>query len=186
MTFDSILISGLPGSGKSVLARQLSSIYFWPVFSAREHWENMRNDFGTPLSFEEFWKNTSTEENLKFDRAAREALTQGRIICDMRFPKAAEGLGNVFKIFCAADVHTRASRAISLGKYPDKTKEQIEQILQCREADELIISRHMYGEAYDFRDPENFDLILNTGKASVEEEVNEILELLGNPRIDKE
>jgi Cytidylate kinase len=87
MIYKSIVISGLAGAGKTTLAKKLSGIYGWPVYSVgdlwRARWENKYPD--KDIAFEEFWRTTSTQENLQTDTDFRAIVAKENVVADGRF-----------------------------------------------------------------------------------------------------
>lgn len=169
--YTSMFISGPPVAGKSTLAKRLGEYYGLEVFSIgkffRQEWKK-RYPKGE-VSFEEYWAKTTVEENKKGDKEAREIVKRGGVICEGRFGLAYEGLPVCF-IFLTADIDTRAKRALKTEHYRSKSLEEIKDILTKREVEELAKGKALYGRQYDWRDPSNYHLVLNSGKLSVGEE----------------
>ena len=100
-------------------------------------------------------------------------VNRGKIIADTRYAHiySAETL----KVFVTAPVVIRALRAFKSSKYIGKDCESIEQLLGTREKDEVMMGRKLYGDKYDYRSPEHYDLIIDSGLMNVEEEYKAIL-----------
>lgn len=180
--YNSIVFSGLPGSGKSTLVNALTGLLFVDernIFSMRSKWNEKWKTLypNEEKSFEEFWRNTTLQENREMDSEVREFLKQGHVIGDMRYTLACEGLPALC-VFVTADLDIRAERNLSSPKYKDKTIIEIKNILYGRERDELKMGKELYGSDYDFRNPEYYHLVLNSGKLSVNEEVGQINQAL--------
>ncbi len=176
---NSVILSGLPVSGKTTLARRLSQVYGWPIYSIGQLWrEEWRQRYpGGSVSFEEFWRNITVEENLKKNVEAREIFERGHVIGDTRYSLYCQDVPALL-IFLTADLQTRAYRAARVNKYIDKSLREIEQILEEREQDEVRVGEQLYGEYYDYRDPRHYHIALNTGRLTVEEEVAAIEKLV--------
>lgn len=87
MNYNSIILSGTPVSGKSTLARRLSELYGWSVHSIgqlfREKWRELYPE--GKVTFEEYWRNTTLEENLLMNQRMRNIVERGGIIGDTRY-----------------------------------------------------------------------------------------------------
>jgi cytidylate kinase len=175
-----VVLSGLPGSGKSALAKILAEQTGWQVFSTgglwRQTWKEKYPDQN--VSFEAYWKGTTTEENLQMEDRKRAVFEQGGIIGETRYVPFCEGLP-ALRVFITADLEVRAQRAEGSDKYVGKSAEDIMPILAKREEDELEMGKQMY-ENYDFRDPNHYQLVLNSGSLTLEQEVATILSILEN------
>ena len=169
--YNSLIFSGFPGSGKSTLAKELADVYKCEVYSMGKLWreEHKRLYPNQEISFEEYWKNTTTEDNLNADKKAREIFEQGHVIGDLRYSILCRGLPTL-RVFVTADLETRAKRAFDAGNYGGKSFDEIIKILMWREKDELKKGKELYGEGYDFRDPNNYHLILNSGVLTIDQE----------------
>jgi len=177
MRYSAIVVSGLPGAGKGHLSRELSKLTGWPVVSIGELWRKKHKESNSTNSFEEFWKSISIEQQKTMDISAREIMEKGNIIGEFRFSKLAKGLNALF-IFLTADIDKRAERAFKMGKHNEKSLEEIKKILEKRENDEVEIGKQIYGEDYDYRSPEQYSVILDSGELSVNEEVEVVKGML--------
>ena len=170
MKYQSIVISGLTGAGKTTLADELSEIYGWPVYSVgdlwRSRWQEKYPDGNMP--FEEYWRTTSIDDNLQTDKDFREIVAKKDVVGDGRYAINLRGLSSLL-IFLTADLDIRAARVFGLGKYKDKPIEEIKKILCDREADEVALGRRLYN--YDYRYSSYYDLVINTNALSVADEV---------------
>jgi cytidylate kinase len=177
MKYQSIVFSGLPGAGKSTLVAKLKEIYKWPMLSVgdlwRARWANLCPD--EEISFEEYWRTTSSEDNRQVNVDFREQATKNHLIGDCRYTIYLKDLP-VFLVFLTADLNIRAKRGVGLAKYNGNGEKEIKEILYRREADEVAASKRLFG--YDYRDPANYHLVLNTAMLSQEEEIAVIKSLL--------
>ena len=99
---------------------------------------------------------------------SRKWLFKGDIIGDSRYAIYLRNLP-VLLVFLSAGLETRASRALGLEKYKEKSVEEIKQILQQREVDEIAAGRRLYG--YDYRDSSYYHISMNTGMLTQAEEI---------------
>ncbi len=177
MVFTSIVISGLPGSGKSTLARRLSEIYGWPIHSMgelfREKWKTLHPDGKVP--FETYWRRTGLEENRSVNEEFRRLVSQGSIIGEGRYFIDCQGTPTLF-LFVTAPVEIRAARA-DRKKYSGNPPQVID-LLRSKEQDEVRMGQTLFG--YDYRDPIQYHLVLNSGMLSVDQEVGLVKKLMQN------
>ena len=180
MKYQSIVFSGLPGAGKSTLVAKLKEIYGWPILSVgdlwREKWAKLYPN--KEISFEEYWRTTSSEDNRQINIDFREKITKDHLLGDSRYTIYLRDLP-VLLVFLTADLETRAQRGVGLAKYNGNGQEQIKDILYRRQADEVAASKRLFG--YDYRDSANYHLVLNTAMMSQEEEIAAINSLAPFP-----
>lgn len=179
MKFNSIIISGLPGSGKTTLAEKLSEHYNWQIYSIGQLWRDKWTKLypNKEVSFSDFWRSTTLEENREINIKARDIFKNGNIIADIRYAIYARDLPALF-LFVTSPLEVRAKRALNSGKYEEYSLEKIKDILIKREKDELITGRQLIDGDYDYRDPSSYHLIINSGMLSIEEEFYLIRNLL--------
>jgi len=170
MKYQSIVFSSLPGAGKSTLVKKLSEIYCWPVLSVgdlwREKWKKLHSD--QEITFEEYWRTSSTSENLQVNADFREEVLKKNLIGDSRYSIYLRDIP-VLLVFLTAGLDLRAKRGFGLEKYQGKSAEEIKKILCQREVDETATSKRLFN--YDYRDPAYYHITLNTGLLSQEEEI---------------
>jgi cytidylate kinase len=171
-----VVISGLPGSGKSTLSKELANVLGWKRHSVGGYWrakfkeEHPNGD----VTFEEFWKGTSLEDNARADRELKGIAAEGNVVIDCRFTHKMDPYASLL-VFLEATADVRAERLRKLGTYGDKTANEIKDILKARQEDELNMAKRLYGEDYDFRMPINYHVCINTGTLSVEQEIDIVL-----------
>lgn len=189
MKYNAIAISGLPRSGKTVLIEALSKKLKWKTHSIgglfRNRHRQWASENNSEVGFEEYWaKIVSDKDILEVNREARELLQQGKVILDSRYASVnAQGLP-VAKVFLTAPLDIRAQRAIDSGSMPKGLDFKIDrmraQLIQ-RETDEYARGNKIYGprlSTFDYRTPHLYDLILNTGSMTIEEEAAHVILLI--------
>ncbi|MFH1420683.1 MAG: cytidylate kinase family protein [Candidatus Aenigmatarchaeota archaeon] len=172
MQYDGIILSGFPVSGKSTLAKRLSGIYQWPVYSVskafRDAWQQKYPD--GKVTFEEYWRNEITfEQNMDVNVIAHGVFEKGKVIGETRYTYAFRDLPLLF-VFLAADLDVRAERG-SKERYKGNTPEEVKRILLQRESDELVTGFKLFGDDYDWRKPQHYHLTLNSGMLTMEQEI---------------
>ncbi|MCL4389219.1 MAG: cytidylate kinase family protein [Candidatus Marsarchaeota archaeon] len=172
-----IAISGLPVSGKSTLARMLADQFHLPVRSLgglwRERWAKQYPN--GEVSFEEYWRGTTVEDNLRINQEAKAEFESGNVIADSRFVSYLD-INRVVRIFVDADLEIRAQRASTRADYSGKPIEEIRRILRDREQDELKMGRTLF--KVDYRDRKLYHLVLNSGRMTPEQEMISVMALL--------
>ena len=172
MNYQGVVISGLPGAGKGELARKLSENLGWPVLSIGDLWRQKYKEKypNSEIGFEEFWKNVPVDEQVKMDGAAKELMSKGNKIGEFRYAISCKEL-SVLLVFITANLDVRVNRAKKINKYEGKEKEKIKKILTNREEDEVKVGKQIYGEDYDYRELDQYDVILDSSDLNIEEEI---------------
>lgn len=172
MAYTSVLLSGLPGCGKSTLSKLLSKELGWELFSVgdlwREQWKMLYPE--GEISFEDYWKNTSFEKNREMDMRAKERFKQGNVVADSRYSIHCKDIPSL-RVFIDADSETRTLRASNTDRYRGKSVDEIRKILLEREEEEVSKGKILfkdYDENYDYRDPKHYHQILNSQEMSLE------------------
>ncbi len=179
MKYNSVIISGLPGAGKGVLSKAIAEKHGWKLFSVGEIWRRkwLENHPDKKVPFESFWKEISFEEQKEANDIAREIVSKGNVVGDFRYAICCKDIPALF-IFLKSDIEIRSERAILTGRYKEKTKEEIKEILIRREKDELNWGKKLFGEDYDYTDSRFYDLVIDSGKFNLEEEIKIIEAIL--------
>lgn len=171
MRYQGIVFSGLPGAGKSALVEKLAAKYGWPVFSAGGQWrkkyEKLYHD--SKITFEDYWRGIPIGEKRDFASQVDLVYAKGGVIGDSRYTINLRAFP-LLLVFITADVETRASRALKLGKYGKTSLEEIKSVLETREQDELKTGRDLFN--YDYRDADYYHLVLNSAKLTITDEAS--------------
>jgi cytidylate kinase len=176
-----IVLSGNPGAGKSALATALSKEYGWPIYSIGRLWrEKYKKEHPEgDISFEEFWSRTSKKENLEVNVQAKAIFESGNVIGELRYTANLDK-SICLLVFVTADIATRVKRAVGREEYKGMSKQQITETLVRRERDEVARARDLFGNDYDYRDPKNYHVVVDSDKLTVAQEVGVINTLMKN------
>ncbi|MDD5133468.1 MAG: cytidylate kinase family protein [Candidatus Nanoarchaeia archaeon] len=177
MKYKSIIISGPPVSGKSTLAEKLAKIYNWPVYSIGQLWRDEWTKLypNKEISFEDYWKKITLKNNLSMDKRFKNIIEKGEFIGNMRYGVQYKD-PSVLLVLVTANIDLRAKRGLDVDVYKGKSFEEIKKILIGRENNEAKVGKDMY--KYDYRDPKHYNLILDSSKLTIEEEISIITNLL--------
>jgi cytidylate kinase len=165
-----LIISGLPVSGKSTLANMLADDLGLKIYSMgqlwRERWKREHSDGG--VSFEEYWRGTSIEDNRRVNMEAKKLFESGTVIVDTRYVAYLNRERCMF-VFVTAPLEIRAERAATYrDDYRGKSLGEIKDILRKREDDEAKMGNVLFGA--DYRDPKLYHVVLNSEMLTPDEE----------------
>ena len=169
-----ICISGLPGCGKSTVAKKLAQKYRLKYVSGGDALKELAVEAGFKPSGEDWWE---TEEGRRFlnkrledpdfdkrvDEKLIEAAKQGEVILDSWTMPWLFDEG--FKIWLDASLEVRASRAAKRDKI---SLEKAKELIMEREEK----TREIYRKLYGFKLGEDFSpfhIILDTDKLDADE-----------------
>ena len=174
--FEAIVVTGTPFSGKTTLAKLLAEHFNWRYFSVGHMWRDLwkKNYPKGDMSFENFWLQTTDDDNREMDKAAGELLKEGHVVGDLRYGFIHRDPQTLI-VFAKCDIDVRVKRALEINAYPGKDFAQIKEILEQRERDEVDRCQALYNG--DYRDSKNYDLLFDTTDAAPDEALEKILAL---------
>lgn len=168
-----ITISGLPGSGKTTVARlvardlALEHVYAGNVFRRQAETHG--------LTLEEYVRRAETDSSIdrELDRQMEERAARGRAVLEGRLAAfMAERAGvPALRVFLEASEAVRAGRIT--GREGGAAAERLREI-QAREASDRRRYRDLYG--VDYHDRTRYDLIVETDRRTPEEVARAIVE----------
>ena len=161
-----ITISGLPGSGKTTVARMvadalhLEHVYAGDIFRRQAEAEG--------LSLEEYARRAETDHSIdrRLDEQMRSRAKSGNVVLEGRLAAfmADEAGVPALRIFLDAPEEVRAMRIAD--REGGDAAQRLRQT-QAREASDARRYREIYG--FDYHDPARYDVVLHTGGLSPEE-----------------
>jgi predicted cytidylate kinase len=167
-----ITISGLPGSGKTTVARlvaealDLEHVYAGDIFRRQAEAEG--------LSLEEYARRAETDHTIdrRLDAQMRSRARNGNAVLEGRLAAfmADEAGVPALRVFLDAPEPVRAARIA--GREGGDAAHRLTQI-QAREASDARRYREIYG--VDYHDPARYDVVLHTGGRSPEDLAAEIV-----------
>ena len=172
-----VTISGLIGSGKTTLARNISKRLNFRYISVGEIMRKMAEERGISLLEFSRYAELNPEIDREIDKRQK-SLVDGNCIVDGRL--SAFFLNPDLRIWIMAPLDTRIER---IAKRDNLTREEAEDVIIKREESE----RKRYREIYDINldDIGIYDIIINTERFSIEDAtriVSEIISLKNGKR----
>ncbi|MCX8204601.1 MAG: AAA family ATPase [Candidatus Nezhaarchaeota archaeon] len=159
-----IAVSGLPGAGKSTLAKALAKELELRYLSTGSLFRSLSKSRGVGLVEAHFLAERDTSLDLEVDSRAYEAALEGGVVVDGHLSGWLLSRVADLKIFLTAPLEVRAARVAERDGL--SLKEAMEQLVKREES-----NRKRYLKLYgiDISDLSCFDIVLNTAKWSKEE-----------------
>lgn len=174
MVFKNIAVSGRIGVGTSTLAKQLSQSLGWPLRDASQIFRDISMQSGFDL--EKNPQKYASEIDLQVDNQTVSALKSlsASVITAKLAGFLSHSISHTLRVLITCPQPERIRRYAQSRGYPlDKAK----QLLILREKLDDQKWRRLYGN-HDFFSPEYFQLILDSGRLSPQDEISQILSQL--------
>ena len=168
--YRAIAVSGESASGKSTTCRLLAATLDWERINTGDRFRQFARERGLPV---EKSPTLPDEVHKEFDALQKEILQNSRdVIVEGRLAGwLSQDMPDVFKVLCAAPLEIRVQRFIEReGGTPQAA---LAKINLRDEAD-----RQKYQKVYgleDYRAPQFYNLVLDTGASSPEQIVQQIM-----------
>ncbi len=173
MRYKNIAISGPIGSGKSTLARSLEEKLGWKLLHAGEFFRKWHEENHVPLEeSEKVPEDLDKQIDLGYQKKMEE---EEHMIFESHLAGwLARDIPEVLKVLCTADLQTRMNRAAAReGVSPEEALKEADQRSEAH--------REKFERLYGVKDrfnPEYFDLVIDSGKLSPQEALEEVLKKL--------
>ncbi|NPA76114.1 MAG: AAA family ATPase [Euryarchaeota archaeon] len=169
-------ISGPPGSGKTTVAKLLSSKLNYPLISGGMIFRQMAKEMGMDLVEFSRYAEEHPEVDYRIDEElVRRAKELDNVVVDSRLAGWMLYRNGVpaFKIYIDAPEHVRAER---IQKRDGGEFQEVLNAMLARQESEIKRYIELYG--VDYTDTSVYDLVLDSANMTPEEIVSKILEAL--------
>jgi cytidylate kinase len=168
-----ITISGLPGSGKTTVARLVAQALGLEHVYAGDIFRRQAEAHG--LTLEQYARRAETDHSIDraLDEQMRRRAAQGSAVLEGRLAAfmADEAEVPALRVFLSASEAVRAKRIV--GREGGDPKERLREI-QAREDSDARRYREIYG--FDYHDRTRYDLVLDTHGRDPEEVARAIVD----------
>ena len=168
-----IILCGRRCVGKTTLYWDLQKALNWPMFSVSEYLRSIIHRHNLKSQEQIDAKNTEISNDLN-DRIDNLLTTSDHIIIDTRFYyRIQEKFGSTLKILLTASEKVRLERAA----YREGTSVEIQRKRLIKKEDEWIAKMSKI-YPFDFFDPKNFDLVIDTGNLTPKQVNETVIEVV--------
>ena len=175
MVFRNIAISGRIAVGSSSLAKALSSCLGWKLRDAGQIFRDVTAQMGFNLEtdIDNAIGGRDDQIDKEVDRKTIEILNQGHnsIVTSKLAGFLGKETEGILRVLVVCRIDDRVNRYSKDRGYPP---EEAKRLLEDREEKDQQKWERLYGKQ-DFFDPVNFHLVIDSGKISVEKEVELVL-----------
>lgn len=167
-----IAVSGLPGAGKSTVARALASELRLRYLSTGELFRSLSKSRGVGLVEAHYVAEQDPSLDLEVDSRAYEAALEGGVVIDGHLSGWLLSRVADLKIFLTAPLEVRAARVAE--RDGTSIKEAMEELIKREESNH---KRYLKLYGLDVNDLSCFDIVLNTAKWSREDLTSHVVSL---------
>ena len=174
MGFRNIAISGRIGAGTSTLAKLLSDKLGWPLRDASQIFRDISMHSGFDL--EKNPQKYAAEVDRRVDEETKNVLAAPKniIVTAKLAGFLSRDIRHSLRVLITCPVNERIRRYAQNRGY---SLDQAEKLLVLREKLDQEKWQRLYG-AHDFFDPKYFQLVLDSGRLSPQDEVNRVQSFL--------
>ncbi len=179
-----ITISGLPGAGKSLLAKKLAESLGWPLYSMGNLRRQAAADQGLTLAAYNQLGETDPATDLAVDRLQENlGKTQDKLVVEGR--TSWHFIPHSVKIFLSVDPRIGAERIWQHLQQPDNRRNEdrsltgIDDVLASN-AERLASDRRRYAKYFqlDVYDQSHYDLVLDTSQLTPDQVLAAVREFI--------
>ena len=171
-----ITISGLPGSGKTTVAKKLSEILGLKYYSIGTIMRDLAKDLGISLSELSKIAEEDRKIDMKIDEKQKMIAKEDNIIVDSRL--GFYFIPNSIKIFLTVDPKIASKRIFENKREDEKYRSIKEAYNKIKLRMESEKKRYLTYYNIDYTDPKHYDLIIDTSDLNVDEIIEIILKFL--------
>ncbi len=188
---DVILISGLPASGKTTVAKMLAEKLGFSVVGGSDALKELAKTKGYKPIGNDWW---DTSEGIKFlkerasdpefdmetDKKLIELLKKGKVVVTSYTLPWLVDLG--FRVWLDADLETRAKR---MAERDHISIDEAKKVIEIRDAENRDLYEKLYGIKFG-EDLSPFDIVIDVNEATPEQIVEKIIKEIKNRESSKE
>lgn len=178
--YRNIAISGQIAVGSTSLAKALSQKLGWPFHDGSQIFRDISTQAGFDLEKQvnEAISSRSDQIDIQVDQKTIQIIQSSKkvVVASKLVGFLSRDIKHTFKILVTAPLDIRIKRYSQDGGYPP---EQAKQLIELREQEDYKKWSRLY-DSHDFFNPQYFNLVLDSSKLSIEQEVAKILESLSN------
>lgn len=169
-----ITISGLPGSGKSSVAKMLAEKLHYKHYSMGDLQRELAKEHGLTIKeWGEFEKKDPKYDHMIDDKQTALGKEKDNFVIDSWL--APKFIPHAVKIFLKADIDVRVKRRLYHKRKEEQFKEFEEAKKDMLEREKINTDRWLTFYSYDYHDEDNYDYIIDANQGSVQEIVDTIV-----------
>ncbi|MBW2971319.1 cytidylate kinase family protein [Candidatus Woesearchaeota archaeon] len=172
-----IIISGLPGSGKSSVAKEVAEKLGYKHYSTGDIQREIAKEKGLTIS--ELGKLEATDKSfdLMIDRKTKE-FVQGKDNIVMDSWLAGNFVLKAVKVFLECNEDERVRRRLAQKREEESFQKREQALKDMQHRVEINRDRWKRYYNYDFLDMSNYDVVIDTSKIGIDKVVEKVLDFV--------